>query len=156
MEKNEALSTQDRKILHELQQNGRLSNTDLAERVGLSPTACWNHTRQLEADGYIQGYVALIDQKKLGLADTVLIEVTLNAHEDNTLALFGEELAKLPEVLEAFLVTGEYDYLIKVAVEGTAGYERFLREKLYRIARISHSRSMFALCCVKSVPSVQV
>jgi len=156
LEKNEALSTQDRKILHELQQNGRLSNTDLAERVGLSPTACWNHTRQLEADGYIQGYVALIDQKKLGLADTVLIEVTLNAHEDNTLALFGEELAKLPEVLEAFLVTGEYDYLIKVAVEGTAGYERFLREKLYRIARISHSRSMFALCCVKSVPSVQV
>jgi len=156
LEKNETLSTQDRKILHELQQNGRLSNTDLAERVGLSPTACWNHTRQLEADGYIQGYVALIDQKKLGLADTVLIEVTLNAHEDNTLALFGEELAKLPEVLEAFLVTGEYDYLIKVAVEGTAGYERFLREKLYRIARISHSRSMFALCCVKSVPSVQV
>ena len=155
-ENRTTLSAQDRKILHELQQNGRLSNSELAERVGLSPSACWNHTRQLETDGYIQGYVALIDQTKLGLTDTVLIEVTLNAHEDNTLARLGEELAKLPEVLEAYLVTGEYDYLIKVAVEGTAGYERFLREKLYRIARISHSRSMFALRCVKSVPSVQV
>ena len=156
MDENDTLSAQDRKILHELQHNGRLSKSDLAGGVGLSRTACWNHTRQLETSGYIQGSVALIDQKKLGLADTVLIEVTLNAHEDNTLALFGEELAKLPEVLEAYLVTGEYDYLIKVAVEGTAGYERFLREKLYRIARISHSRSMFALRCVKSVPSVQV
>ena len=134
MDRTSTLSTQDRKILHELQQDGRLSNAELAERVGLSPTACWNHTRQLESEGYIQGYVALIDQKKLGLV----------------------ELAKLPEVLEAHLVTGEYDYLIKVAVEGTAGYERFLREKLYRIARISHSRSMFVLRCVKSVPSVQV
>ena len=156
MDKTSTLSTQDRKILHELQQDGRLSNAELAERVGLSPTACGNHTRQLESEGYIQGDVALIDQKKLGLVDTVLIEVTLNAHEDNTLVRLGEELAKLPEVLEAHLVTGEYDYLIKVAVEGTAGYERFLREKLYRIARISHSRSMFVLRCVKSVPSVQV
>ena len=155
-DKSVALSAQDRKILRELQRNARLSNAELAERVGMSPTACWNHTRQLEKDGYIQGYVALIDQKRMGLRDTVLIEVTLNAHEEDTLARFGEALAALPEVLEAHLVSGEYDYLIKVAVDGTAGYERFLREKLYKISGIRHSRSHFTLRCMKSVPSVQV
>ena len=154
--KNDPLSPQDRAILAELQKNARISNAELAEKVGLSPSACWNHTRQLEADGYIDGYVALINQQKMGLADTVLIEVTLNAHEDDTLARFGEALAELPEVLEAYLVSGEYDYLIKVAVNGTAGYERFLREKLYRISGIRHSRSMFALRCMKRAPSVQV
>jgi Lrp/AsnC family transcriptional regulator, leucine-responsive regulatory protein len=86
----------------------------------------------------------------------VLIEVTLDRHDENALARFGDELATLPEVLEAYLVSGEYDYLIKVAVDGTAGYERFLREKLYKISGIRHSRSMFALRCMKNIPSVQV
>lgn len=139
-----------------LQKNARLSNAELAEIVGMSTTACWNRTRQLEADGYIRGYVALLDQQKLGLADVVLIEVTLDRHDDDALARFGDELATLPEVLEAYLVSGEYDYLIKVAVDGTAGYERFLREKLYKISGIRHSRSMFALRCMKNIPSVQV
>ncbi|WP_293760018.1 Lrp/AsnC family transcriptional regulator [uncultured Aquitalea sp.] len=155
MENQEPLSSLDRKILRELQKNARLSNAELAERVGMSASACWNHTRRLEEGGYITGYVALVDQRKLGLPDTVLIEVTLNAHEEDTLARFGEELAALPEVLEAHLVSGEYDYLIKVAVDGTAGYERFLREKLYRISGIRHSRSLFALRCMKYTPSVQ-
>ncbi len=150
------LDAQDRKILRALQRNARLSNAELAEQVGLSTTACWNRTRQLENEGYIQGYVALIDQQKMGLADTVLLEVTLDRHEDDALARFGEELALLPEVLEAYLVSGEYDYLVKVAVDGTAGYERFLREKLYRISGIRHSRSMFVLRCMKQVSSVQV
>jgi Lrp/AsnC family leucine-responsive transcriptional regulator len=139
-----------------LQKNARLSNAELAEIVGMSTTACWNRTRQLEADGYIRGYVALLDQQKLGFADVVLIEVTLDRHDENALARFGDELATLPEVLEAYLVSGEYDYLIKVAVDGTAGYERFLREKLYKISGIRHSRSMFALRCMKNIPSVQV
>ncbi|SFZ71751.1 Lrp/AsnC family transcriptional regulator [Chitinimonas taiwanensis] len=151
-----SLDALDRKILRALQQNARLSNAELAEQVGLSTTACWNRTRQLESEGFITGYVALLDQKKLGLADIVLLEVTLDRHEDDALARFGEELAALPEVLEAYLVSGEYDYLVKVAVDGTAGYERFLREKLYRIAGIRHSRSMFALRCMKQRASVEV
>ncbi|MBB5193182.1 Lrp/AsnC family leucine-responsive transcriptional regulator [Silvimonas terrae] len=154
--RNRLLDQQDRKILRALQQNARLSNAELAEQVGMSATACWNRTRQLEAEGYISAYVALIDQKKLGFADIVLVEITLDSHEENTLIRFGEELAALPEVLEAHLVSGEYDYLVKLAVDGTAGYERFLREKLYRISGIRHSRSMFALRCMKSIPSVQV
>ena len=154
--RNRPLDKQDRKILRELQQNARLTNAELAEHVGMSPTACWNRTRQLENDGYIRGYVALIDQQKLGLSDIVIVEVTLNRHDEDVLARFGAELAALPEVLEAYLVSGDYDYLVKVAVDGTAGYERFLREKLYRISGIQHSRSMFALRCMKSVPSVQI
>ena len=90
------------------------------------------------------------------MTDTVLLELTLDRHDDNALARFGEALATLPEVLEAYLVSGEYDYLVKVAVEGTAGYERFLREKLYKLAGIRHSRSMFALRCMKNQPSVLV
>ncbi|MBP0590618.1 Lrp/AsnC family transcriptional regulator [Paraburkholderia sp. LEh10] len=154
--RNRPLDNQDRAIMRALQKNARLSNAELAEIVGMSTTACWNRTRQLEADGYIRGYVALLDQQKLGFADVVLIEVTLDRHDDDALARFGAELATLPEVLEAYLVSGEYDYLIKVAVDGTAGYERFLREKLYKISGIRHSRSMFALRCMKSIPSVQV
>ena len=153
---SKTLDNQDLKILRALQQNARLSNTELAEQVGMSTTACWNRTRQLEADGYIRGYVALLDQQKLGFADVVLIEVTLDRHDEDALARFGAELTTLPEVLEAYLVSGEYDYLVKVAVGGTAGYERFLREKLYKISGIRHSRSMFALRCMKSIPSVQV
>jgi hypothetical protein len=91
----------------------------------------------------------------LGYADIVILEVTLDRHEDDALGRFGAELAALPEVLEAYLVSGEYDYWIKVAVDGTAGYERFLREKLYRISSIRHSRSMFALRCMKDVPSIR-
>ncbi len=150
------LDKQDKSILRALQQNARLRNADLAEQVGMSTTACWNRTRQLEKDGFITGYVALLDQRKLGFPDTVLIELTLDRHEDERLARFGEELAALPEVIEAYLISGEYDYLVKVAVDGIAGYERFLRDKLYKISGIRHSRSMFALRCMKQIPSVQI
>ena len=105
--------------------DGRLTNLKLAEQVGLSPTPCWNRVRALEEAGVIEGHAALLNQKALGLPDTVMIEVTLEHHDDDTLARFGNEITRLPEVVEAFLVTGEYDYLIKVAVAGTEGYEEF-------------------------------
>ena len=100
----------DRKILRALRADGRLTNLKLAEQVGLSPTPCWNRVRALEEAGVIEGYAALLNQKALGLPDTVMIEVTLEHHDDDTLARFGNEITRLPEVVEAFLVTGEYDY----------------------------------------------
>lgn len=145
----------DRRILRALQRDARLTTAQLAERVGLSATPCWNRLKRLETAGYIEGYVALLNQEKLGLPDTVIIEVTLDHHDEETLDRFGRLLTDLPEVLEAYLTTGEYDYLIKVAVEGTSGYERFLRERLYRIPGIRHSRSSFALRCLKRQTSVQ-
>ncbi len=145
----------DRKILRILRSDGRISNQKLADSVHLSPTPCWNRVRALEEAGFIEGYAALLSQRALGLPDTVLIEVTLDRHDDDMLIRFGEELAKLPEVMEANLLTGDYDYLIKVAVAGTEGYERFLRQRLYKIPGIRHSRSTFVLRTLKRTHSVE-
>jgi Lrp/AsnC family leucine-responsive transcriptional regulator len=144
----------DRRILRELRLDGRLSNTKLAEKVGLSTTPCWNRVRALEQSGMIEGYTALLSQTALGYPDTVIIEVTLDRHDDDIFEKFGQALAELPEVMEAYLLTGEYDYLIKVAVAGTAGYEEFLRRKLYKLPGLRHSRSTFVLRCLKRMYSV--
>jgi Lrp/AsnC family leucine-responsive transcriptional regulator len=144
----------DRKILSALRLNGRLTINELAEKVGLSPSPCWTRVKRLEADGTIQGYAAIIDQSALGLRDIVFIEITLERHDEKVLERFGRVLASIPQVLEAHLVTGDYDYLVKVAVADTADYERFLREQLYRIEGIRHSRSTFSLLALKRVVSV--
>lgn len=148
------LDSFDRAILRELQGDARLSNADLAARIGLSPSPCWQRVKRLEDRGYIDSYVAVLDQKLLGMPDTVIIEVTLERHDEDVLERFGKALTDLPEVLEAYLTTGEYDYFVKVAVNGTEGYERFLRERLYRIPGIRHTRSCFALRCLKRKLSV--
>ncbi|MYM67220.1 AsnC family transcriptional regulator [Pseudoduganella sp. FT55W] len=145
----------DRRILRELRNDGRLSNTKLAEKVGLSTTPCWNRVRALEEGGMIEGYTALLSQTALGYPDTVIIEVTLDRHDDDIFEKFGRALATLPEVMEAYLLTGDYDYLIKVAVAGTAGYEEFLRKKLYKLPGLKHSRSTFVLRCLKRTHSVE-
>lgn len=152
--REEGLDDTDRKILRALCRDGRISNQKLAEHVNLSPTPCWNRVRALENAGIITEYVAILDQRALGLPDTVIIEVTLDRHDDEIFQRFGDALAELPEVMEAYLLTGEYDYLIKVAVTGTEGYERFLRQKLYKIPGIRHTRSTFTLRCLKRVHSV--
>jgi len=144
----------DKRILRELQFDARITNAELAARVGLSPTPCWNRVRSLERQGVIERYVTVFDQAALGVPDTVIIEVTLDRHDDDTLSHFEATLADLPEVVEAYLVTGQYDYYIKAAVAGTAGYERFLRERLYKIPGLRHTRTSFALRCLKRTFSV--
>jgi Lrp/AsnC family leucine-responsive transcriptional regulator len=145
----------DLRILRELQRNARITNAELAAKVGLSPSPCWNRVRNLEQQGVIEAYVAVFNQTALGLPDTVIIEVTLEKHDDEMLRRFEENLAQLPEVMEAYLMTGDYDFSIKVAVAGTAGYEAFLREKLYKIPGIRHSRTSFTLRCLKRTLSAQ-
>lgn len=144
----------DRRILRALQENGRLTNSQLAEQVGLSPSPCWQRTRRLEQEGFIRGYTAVLDQERLGAPETVIIEVMLDRHDDDVLEAFGKAMVALPEVLEVYLTTGEYDYFVKVAVNGTRGYEDFLRKKLFRIPGIRHSRSSFTLRCLKRNQSV--
>lgn len=145
----------DYKILRELQFSARVTNTELAERVALSPSPCWNRVKRLEADGIIEKYVTIINQCAVGMPDSVFVELRLSRHDDKTLRNFEAALALLPEVIEAFLVTGEYDYVLRVASSGTEGYERFLREKVYRLPAMSHSRSSFVLKCLKQTFSVQ-
>ncbi|SRR6266568_4024519 len=151
-----SLDETDRRILRELQSDGRISNLKLAERVGLSATPCWNRVRALEKAGVIEGYTAVLNQKSLGLPDTVLVEITLSQHDEEAVERFGRAVAALPEVVEAYLVTGEFDYLIKVAVTGTEGYEEFLRRRLYKLDGVRHSRSVFTLRCLKRGGSISV
>ncbi|KTQ85824.1 AsnC family transcriptional regulator [Aureimonas ureilytica] len=144
----------DRKIMKALLGDGRLTNQQLSEAVNLSPAPCWQRVKRLERDGYIQGYMALLDQELLGASEIVLLEVTLDRHDDDAVENFGRAMAAMPEVLEVYLTTGEYDYFLKVAVNGTAGYEEFLRKRLFKVRGIRHSRTSFTLRCLKKAYSV--
>ena len=136
-------------ILKVLQGDARASLQDISQRVGLSPTPCWNRIRKMEADGVIQGYTVRIDPAAIGFSETVIVQVTLESHTDETLYEFGKTLEQIPEVLEAYLVSGDYDYYIRIAVKDTRDYERLLRERLYRIPGIRHSKSSFVLRTLK-------
>jgi Lrp/AsnC family leucine-responsive transcriptional regulator len=139
----------DRKILSELQRNGRASLQEISQAVGLSSTPCWTRMKRMEETGVIERYTVNLNAEALGLGETVMVQVTLDSHSDNTLEKFGEILASIPEVVEAYLVSGEYDYLLRIAVKDTKDYERLLREKLYRIKGIRHSKSSFVLRTLK-------
>ncbi len=141
----------DRRILRTLHREARLTNAELADRVGLSASPCWARVRRLEQTGVIRGYRAELDQAALGLPDTVWIEVMTEKHDEAQLARFEEAIAAMPEVVEAWLATGEYDYILKAAVGGTAGYEKLLREKIYRLPGVRHTRTAFGLRCLKQV-----
>lgn len=139
----------DRKILAELQHNGRASLQEISQAVGLSSTPCWTRMKRLEDTGVIERYTVNLNAEALGLGETVMVQVTLDSHSDNTLEKFGETLASIPEVVEAYLVSGEYDYLLRIAVKDTKDYERLLREKLYKIKGVRHSKSSFVLRTLK-------
>ena len=127
-------------ILEALQKDARLSLQDLGKIVGLTASPCWTRVKRLEDAGIIEGYTVRLSPEKLGLPETVILHVSLDSHSDEALFEFGRALESIPEVLEAFLVSGDYDYYIRVAVEDTRGYERFLREKLYKmLARNTHA-----------------
>lgn len=139
----------DRKILQVLQADARASLQDISQAVGLSSTPCWGRIKKMEQAGVIEGYTIRLNAQAIGLGDTVMVQVTLDSHSDNTLEKFGETLASIPEVIEAYLVSGEYDYLLRVAVKDTKDYERLLRERLYKIKGVRHSKSSFVLRTLK-------
>lgn len=143
----------DRKILSILVDNGRISNADLAERVGLSPSPCAQRVRRLEASGVIAGYSANLNLEALGMGETVMVEVSLDRHGAEVLEAFGKAMSETPEVLEVHLMAGDFDYFVKVAASSTKDVERFLREHLFNIPGIRHSRSAFSLRCIKDVSS---
>jgi len=136
-------------ILRELLVDSRRTLQEISSAVKLSPTTCWSRIKRLETEGVIKQYTVLVDRGRLGYKDTVLVQVTLESHTDETLYQFGRTLAAIPEVMEAYLVSGEYDYLIRIAVKDTRDYERLLREKLYKIPGIRHSKSSFVLRVLK-------
>jgi Lrp/AsnC family transcriptional regulator, leucine-responsive regulatory protein len=144
-----AIDKFDLAILVILQEDARASLQEISKRVGLSSTPCWTRIKRMESEGVIQGYTVKVDPLAIGLTDTVIVQVTLESHTDETLYAFGRALEEIPEVLEAYLVSGDYDYYIRIAVKDTRDYERLLRERLYRIPGIRHSKSSFVLRTLK-------
>ena len=139
------LDAVDLKILTELQQDSSLSNVELARRVHLSPSPCLMRVRHLESEGVIQRYVALCDTKSLGLGLNVFISITLKAQSRKALAEFEQRIAEHDEVMECYLMTGDSDYLIRVARADIAALERFILNQLTPIAGVEKIRSSFAL-----------
>ncbi|QJE74308.1 Lrp/AsnC family transcriptional regulator [Aerophototrophica crusticola] len=138
----------DMRILDALQRNGRLSNVDLAEQVGLSPSPCLRRVRDLEEDGYIQGYAAILDRRKLGFGVVAFVEVKIDQNAEGDLR-FRRAVEAIPEVVSCFVMTGTMDYLLQVVVPDLDAYAEVSMGKLLQIPGVKDVRSSFVLDVVK-------
>jgi len=140
------LDKYDRLILAALQENARISNQDLADSISLSPSPCLRRMRQLEESGLIDGYVALLNARKLGLTLMAFIQISMDKHTADRFDVFETTINSYPEVLECHLITGQSaDYLLKVIVKDMDAYQQFLLHKLTRIEGVSGVHSSFVL-----------
>ncbi len=136
----------DKKILELLQADSKISNQELAEKVALSPSPCLRRVKQLEDEGYIRKYVALLNPEKLGLSLAILVSVGLSSHDPKKMARFEEIMQALPEVVQCFLIAGQaQDYLLKVVVANLNEYQTFLLKKLTQIDGVKNVHSSFVL-----------
>jgi DNA-binding Lrp family transcriptional regulator len=143
-------------ILVELQLNGRLSNRELAKRIGLSPTPCWRRVRDLETAGVIRGYAALLDPEALGIHVTALANVILENHHPDTVAEFDSTIATIPEVLECHMLSGDYDYALKIVARDMAHYAQLLREQLLSLKAVHRVSSNFVMASTKIITAYPV
>ncbi len=140
------LDRMDRRILEELQRDGGLTNQQLAEQIGLSPSPCSRRVRQLEEAGIILRRVTLLDRNKLGLKLTAIIQIGMDRHTPERFEVFESKVKTYPEVLECYLITGQQaDYLLKVVVPDMDHYQQFLLEKITRIEGVSGVHSSFVM-----------
>ncbi|MFN7056501.1 Lrp/AsnC family transcriptional regulator [Hyphomonas sp.] len=140
----------DRRILEELQEDASISATALGEKVGLSQTACWRRVQRLEEEGVIRKRVALVDAKAVGCETIILAHVKLNAHGRSDLDGFAERIRRIPNVLECFVVLGEHDFFLKIAVKDIFAYEKLFFEKLSSLSGVAEVRSSVALSQIKN------
>ena len=137
------------RILEALQEDATLSNIELAERVCLSPTPCARRVRILEEGGYFRGRVSLLNPEKINLPVSVFIQVNLSHQVKNELEGFEGQISEWPEVMECYLITGDFDYLLRVVVSDLNSYQRFLEDKLTRVKGIDNIKSSFSLKAVQ-------
>jgi Lrp/AsnC family transcriptional regulator, leucine-responsive regulatory protein len=135
----------DRRILSVLQEDGRITNQDLADRVGLSPSPCLRRVRHLESIGIVSHYVALLDPAAVGLGVTAFVRIRLGAQDDAQLERFERAITQFSEVMECYLMTGDSDYQLRLQVSSLQEFEDFLRQKLTKIPGVSQVTSSFAL-----------
>lgn len=139
----------DARIVRALQRNGRLTNQDLAEEVGLSPSPCLRRVRNLENEGVIQGYSALVDQKACGFPITCFVRIRLSTHTEEVVRRFEAKIMETDAVLDCYLMTGGADYELRVVAESLDDYERLVRQTIQRLPGIASIETSFAYGVVK-------
>jgi len=141
---------QDQRILAELQKDGRATNQQLAEVVGMSTSACWRRVRALEEDGIIRGYSALLDREKAGFATSAILHVSLERHDATFVDQFVAQVSKRSEVLECFATTGDADYHLRVVVRDMQAYNDFLDNFMFRLPGVRYVRTNMILKEIKT------
>jgi Lrp/AsnC family leucine-responsive transcriptional regulator len=144
------LNKLDQKIIARLQADGRLTNQQLAEQVGMSPSACWRRVKSLEAAGIIRRYAALVDRRKAGFSISAIVHVLLARHEAMDVEPFEQRIMRQPEVLECFATSGEADYHLHVVASDIDAYHQFLNEVMFKMPGIAHVRSHIVLKEIKA------
>ncbi len=139
----------DKAILNALQRDGRISNVQLAAEVNLSESACLRRVRALEDNGLIDRYAALLNQPKAGLSGDVFVHIGLHREENSELAAFEQAVRAIPEVMECYLMTGEFDYLLRVVVSDMADFERLHKESITRLPGVARVNSSVAIRTVQ-------
>ena len=139
----------DRAILSALQNDGRISNVDLAGLVSLSESACLRRVRRLEEKGFIEKYTALLNQRQAGRAGNIFVHIALHREGQSELAAFEAAVQNLPEVMECYLMTGEFDYLLRVVVSDMADFERVHKESITRLPGVARVNSSVAIRTVR-------
>ena len=150
------LDKTDRAILHELQLDGRLSNVNLAARVHLSESACLRRVKLLEDADVIDRYVMIINQASVGLPGNVFVEISLHQQQQQNLDDFEDAVRQVPEIMECYLMTGEYDYLLRVVVADASDYERIHHKHLTTLPGVARVRSSFTLRSVTKKTEVPI
>lgn len=144
------LESKDRQVLAELQRDSRLTMQDLAEKVGMSTSACWRRVKSLEAEGVIDRYAVIINAKKAGFGLSSMVHVSLARHEQKNVDHFIREVSRHPEVLECFATSGEADFHLRVVVEDMDAYNRFLDDFVFKLPGVSQVRSNIVLKEIKT------
>lgn len=150
----EKLDNIDLKILAALQRDARISNHKLAAAVGLSPSPCWRRVKRMEQSGLIARYVTLLDAEAAGLPVQAYLHVSLDNHHPETVAAFDRMVQSRGEVLECYAMSGEYDYLLKVAARSMSDYERFMTRHLLREAEVQTANTSFVLKRIKYTTAI--
>ena len=139
----------DKRILNILQDDARITNVQLAAKIGISPPAMLERVKRLEKNGIIRKYAALLDAEKIGKNTFALVSVSLSMHQVSSIEIFAKEIKRLDEVLECYHVTGNSDFLLKVAVKNVQEYERFILEKFTKIKGVNKINTSFILSTFK-------
>jgi len=151
-----SLDRLDRKILIELQKNGRISNVELAKTIGLSPTPCLERVKRLEQQGYLKGYHGIVDPEKVGAAMLVFVEITLVKTSVDIFEEFSAAVRDLEDIQECHLVSGNFDYLLKTRVADMSSYRRLLGDVLLRLPGVSESRTYVVMESVKQTTTIKI